>query len=201
MYINEAFEIGSNAAVEKFREYLCANAAKRMNLRYVRIAAMTHSRTCKPILALLVTTLAASACTATTPDKTSHGKPSTALQGSDCIFFHTLYDWQSLDDHNMVIWAPSKRDAYHVYFMAPLIGLNFSLKLAFVDKDHDGRLCGFSNDEIVVNDTGYPQRVTITAMKHLDAEGIAKLEEQYKVKLTRDSKKTKPKEPDRETAK
>jgi hypothetical protein len=148
------------------------------------------------VLLLLAVICGTTACAATAPkDQTP------PLRGSDCVFFRSLYDWQVLDDHNMVIWAPSRKDAYHVYFMTPLVGLNFSIKLAFVDKDHDGRLCGFSRDEIVVPDRAFPQRTTITAMKHLDADGIAKLEEQYKVKLTRDSKKQKPPEPSRETAK
>ena len=143
-----------------------------------------------------VIAIAASACAT---EKSAKQSPP-PIRGSDCVFFRTLYDWQVLDDHNMVIWAPSRREAYQVYFMTPLTGLSFNIKLAFVDKDHDGRLCGFSRDEIVAPDPGFPQRATITAMKHLDADGIAKLEAQYNVKLTRDSKKQKPKEPDRSSA-
>jgi len=37
-------------------------------------------------------------------------------------------------------------------------------------------------------------------MKRLDAEAIAKLEEQYKVKLYQGGKKEKPKEPERTSA-
>jgi hypothetical protein len=138
-------------------------------------------------------TMFASACTA------AEKKPDTSLRGSDCVFFRTVYDWKSLDDHNLVIWAPSHRVAYQVYTMVPLVGLNFAMKLGFVDRDHDGQLCGFSRDEIVIADHSFPQRATITAMKRLDDEGIAKLEEQYKVKLNY-GKKQKPKEPDREKA-
>jgi len=108
--------------------------------------------------------------------------------------------WQTLDDHNMVIWASGRRDIYQVYTLMPLVGVNFSIKLAFVDKDHDGMLCGFSSDEIVMTDHSFPQKATITAMKRLDAEAIAKLEEQYKVKLYQSGKKEKPKEPERTSA-
>ncbi len=157
--------------------------------------------TIKPTFTLIAILIALTACATSTPkDKPAAARPA-ALRGSDCVFFNTLYDWQSLDDHNMVIWAPGRRDAYHVYFMMPLIGLSFSTQLAFIDKDHDGRLCGFSRDEIAIADSSFPQRATISAMQRLDAEGIAKLEAQFKTKLSHGSKKEKPKEPDRETAK
>src|SRR5215831_13648098 len=133
-------------------------------------------------------------CTATTP------KQAPPEYGHDCVFFRTLYDWQTLDDHNMIIWAPNHRDAYHLYFLTPLVGLNFNLRLGFVDRDRDGLLCGFSRDEVVAPDPAFPQRASITSMKLLDADSMAQLEEKYKVKLNRDYKKQKPKEPDRETA-
>ena len=124
------------------------------------------------------------------------------LRGSDCVFFRTLYDWQALDDSNLVIWAPGRRDAYQVQLSAPLFGINSEWRVAFVDADHDGRLCGFSTDKIAIGDrSSFPQQSTISAMKKLDAAGLAKLEEKYKTKLTRDAKKQKPKEPERETAK
>jgi len=149
----------------------------------------------KQVYIFVAASLTAAACTATTP-----AKQETAIRGSDCVFFRSVYDWTVLDDHNMVIWAPSHRDAYQIYMLTPLVGLDFNFKLGFVDRDHDGQLCGFSRDEIIVPDRGFPQRSTITAMKRLDAEAIVKLEEQYKVKLTRDTKKAKPQEPERTTA-
>jgi hypothetical protein len=150
----------------------------------------------KAVSTILAASVFVAGCNTAPPAK----QQTAAIRGSDCVFFHTLYDWQPLDDHNMVIWAPS-HDAYQLYFITPLIGLNFSINLAFVDKDRDGRLCGFSRDEVVYPDHAFPQRATIAAMKKLSDEDIAKLEAQYKVKLARYTKKEKPKEPERETAK
>jgi hypothetical protein len=123
------------------------------------------------------------------------------LRGNDCFFTHMLYDWQELDPNNLVVWASGRRKAYHVYIMIPLYDLKFSERLAFVDKDHDGMLCGFSSDEIAVTDRSYPQHSSITAMKLLDDEGIAKLEEQFKTRLTGHPKKKKPDVPEGEVAK
>jgi hypothetical protein len=159
---------------------------------------MTDTPIGKPIYALLASCLVVAAACASPAQKPGDKPP--PLKGSDCVFFSALYDWQELDQNNLVIWAPGRRDAYHIYLTVPLYDLKFSAALAFIDKDHDGQLCGFSRDEIAITDRSFPQRSSITAMKRLDAAGIAKLEEQFKTKLTSDSKKQKPKDPERETA-
>ncbi len=129
-------------------------------------------------------------------DKSADKAP--PLRGNDCVFFQSVYDWQELDQNNLVIWGPGRHHAYQVYFAMPLPHLQSSWQLAFIDKDGDGRLCGFGRDEIAV--ANLPQQATITAVKRLDAEGIAKLEEQFKTSLKRDSKKKRPKSPAPETA-
>lgn len=155
----------------------------------MREAAMTMNRI---LVSIAGTVLSATACAV---DPRSPSTPE-QLRGSDCIFFRTLYDWQELDEQNLVIWAPgTRRDAYHVYLTMPLVGLKFEWQLAFVDKDRDGMLCGFSSDQVVVQDRSFPQQASIAAMKKLDAEGIAKLEERFKIKLTRTGKKQKPPTP------
>ncbi len=123
------------------------------------------------------------------------------LRGNDCTFFSTLYDWQALDDQNLVVWAPSKREAYHVYLSMPSPDMRMANTLAFVDGNRDGRLCGFGMDAIVAGDGAFARKSTINAMKHLDEAGIAQLEEKYKTKIGPNKKKKKPDEPARETAK
>jgi hypothetical protein len=118
----------------------------------------------------------------------------------ECVFFSTLYDWRALDDRNMVLWAPNKRDAYHVELTMPLIGLKFAHQLAFIDADNDRMLCGFSRDAIGTDEGGMPSKSTIRAMTRLDADGIAQLQDKYKVDLSREKKKKIPKEPAPQTA-
>lgn len=119
----------------------------------------------------------------------------------ECVFFSTLYDWRALDDSNMVLWAPNKRDAYHVVLTMPLIGLKFAHQLAFIDADNDRMLCGFSRDAIGTDEGGFPSKSTIRSMTRLNADDIAKLQDKYKVDLSRDKKKKKiPPEPKPESA-
>jgi hypothetical protein len=158
---------------------------------------MSHSSFRTLIFGTAVATLFSATASAAADEAAKKAPP---LRGNDCVFFRSVYDWKELDANNLVVWAPGRRDAYHVYLTIPLYDLKFSVQIAFVDKDHDGQLCGFSSDQIAVVDSSFPQRSSITAMKKLDAAGIAELEERYKTKLTRESKKKKPSEPARETA-
>ena len=122
------------------------------------------------------------------------------LRGNDCVFFSTVYDWEALDDQNLVIWAPSKRDAYQVYLSFPSPDIRGANTLGFVDGNHDGRLCGFGMDAIVAGDGALARKYSIAAMKKLDDGAIAALEKKYNRKISKTKKKQKPAEPARETA-
>jgi hypothetical protein len=103
--------------------------------------------------------------------------------GNACVFFRTVDDYRALDKNKLIIWAPGRRSAYLVEIGMPLFDLTWSNRLAFVDTNRDGRLCGFGMDRIVTGDTSFPQWSTITSMKPLDEPALAQLEEQYHVSL------------------
>ena len=72
----------------------------------------------------------------------------------------------------------------------PLPELKFANRLAFVDRNHNGMLCGYGMDRIVMADSGSAFRTpsTILGMTRLDDAGMAQLEEQYDVRLSRKKK-------------
>ena len=74
----------------------------------------------------------------------------------------------------MVIWAPSRSKAYLVELSMPLPELKFANRLAFVDRNHDGMLCGYGMDRIVVADSARQFRTpsTILGMTRLDDAGL-----------------------------
>lgn len=106
---------------------------------------------------------------------------------NDCVFTRSIYDFKALDRNNLVIWAPSRSKAYLVELSMPLPEIKFANRLAFVDRNHDGMLCGYGMDRIVVADSSAAFRTptTILGMTRLDDAGIAQLEEKYDVRLTR----------------
>lgn len=109
----------------------------------------------------------------------------TAQKGSECVFIRTVGNYQVIDRDKVVIWAPGRRDAYLARLSMPLFGLKSSWQMAMIDHDMDGQLCGFSSDRIGVRDVGHPESASIVSMIRLDAAGLAELEQQYDVSLTR----------------
>lgn len=107
---------------------------------------------------------------------------------NDCVFARTINDFKVLDRSKMVIWAPSRSKAYLVELSMPLPELKFANSIAVVDRNHDGMLCGYGMDRIVVADSsaaGFRTPATIMGMKRLDDAALAQLEQQYDVRLTR----------------
>jgi hypothetical protein len=124
---------------------------------------------------------AAAGAHATTASATSRASK------NDCVFTRSIYDFKALDRNNLVIWAPSRSKAYLVQLSMPLPEIKFANRLAFVDRNHDGMLCGYGMDRIVVADSSAAFRTptTILGMTRLDDAGIAQLEEKYDVRLSR----------------
>jgi hypothetical protein len=108
---------------------------------------------------------------------------------NDCVFTSAIHDFKPLDRNKMVVYGPGRK-AYLVELSMPLPELKFANRLAFVDRNHDGMLCGFGMDRIVVADSSVAFRTpaTILGMQRLDDAGLAQLEEQYDVRLTRKKK-------------
>ena len=112
---------------------------------------------------------------------------------NDCVFTSAINDFKPLDRNKMVIFGPGRK-AYLVELGMPLPELKFANRLAFVDRNHDGMLCGYGMDRIIVADSGFGFRTpsTILGMQRLDAAGLAQLEQQYDVRLTRKKKDAAP---------
>ena len=119
----------------------------------------------------------------------ANASTSTHAGKNDCVWTSAIHDFRPLDHNKMVIYGPGRK-AYLVELSMPMPELKFANRLAFVDRNHDGMLCGYGMDRIVVADSGFGFRTpsTILGMQRLDDAGIAQLEEQYDVRLTRKKK-------------
>jgi hypothetical protein len=89
-----------------------------------------------------------------------------------------------LDSRNVVIYAPNYKRAYLMQLGSPISDLKFAFKVAFLDKDRDGRLCGRSPDRVIAADSIVRSPTLISGMTRLDEAGFEALESKYKVKLT-----------------
>lgn len=105
---------------------------------------------------------------------------------NDCLFFRTVQNWRVLDDRHLVIWAPGQNDPYLLATLNSVWNLKSQEQLAFIDGNHDGRLCGFGGDAIATtNNPGWNDKATIASVRRLDDAALAQVSEQYKVKLDR----------------
>lgn len=153
-------------------------------------------------IALAASFAAALSACATPPSPSEQQATAKPKRGMDtCVFNSALDDWQALDDNTLVVWGPSKRDAYKVSLSMPLMGLKFAHQLGFADGTRDGRLCSYGRDAIILGNDSMAQRSSISYVEKLNAETLAQLEAKYSVKLVPQSKrKAPPAEPDRATA-
>jgi hypothetical protein len=68
---------------------------------------------------------------------------------------------------------------------APISDLKFAFRVAFIDNDHDGQLCGRSPDRVIAPGSFVRQPTLISGMTRLDDAGMQVLEDKYSVQLTR----------------
>lgn len=121
--------------------------------------------------ALSLSALAGVGCVAggASPTRT----PAPPLPGTEaCIFTVNLNDWTVLDDSNLIVYAPMRKDPYLVKLFEPIFDLQFRESLGFEDIEHNGRLC---KGDYVVARGDTPRRTTITAVRALKPEQAKRL--------------------------
>lgn len=119
---------------------------------------------------------------------------SVAKRETECVYSDQINGWNVLDSRHVLIWSPTYKDAYLITLITPLPDSTVSMALAFVDKDHDGMICGRSSDGIAVPDTGiHTIPSTISGMHRVDAAELQQLSDKYKVKLAPKQKRKKSK--------
>ncbi|MGC3982907.1 MAG: DUF6491 family protein [Steroidobacteraceae bacterium] len=107
----------------------------------------------------------------------------------ECLFSSQPQSWRVLDQQQLVLWGPSSKDAYLVKLFAPVQDLRFTESLAFIDRDHNGMICGDGSDQIAIPNSKVSSFPTIiTSMRKVDDAELVTLGEQYKVKLISDKK-------------
>ena len=106
---------------------------------------------------------------------------------NECVFARTINNFKVLDRNNMIIWAPTRSRSYLVELSMTMQELKFANTIAFVDRNHDGMLCGYGMDRIVAVDSspGFRTPATVLGMKRLNDADLAQLEQQYDVRLMR----------------
>lgn len=113
-----------------------------------------------------------------------------------CVFISNIQNWRVLDSRNVVIYAPNDKRAYLLQLGAPISDLKFAFKVAFIDNDRDGQLCGRSPDRVMAAGSMVRQPTLISGMTRLNDAGMQALEEKYGTQLTRKKQDKSPAQPE-----
>lgn len=85
---------------------------------------------------------------------------------ADCFYRRQAEDFEVLDDSNFVLYAPGRRDAYHVHISPPSPELRSADALAF--RSNNSQVCGHAGDRLFLDEAGGTGRYSITGVYRLD---------------------------------
>ena len=131
-------------------------------------------------------------CASVTMADTSSSSSSTAKKEDACVWSDQIQGWNVLDSRHVLIWAPTYKTAYLLTLIVPLNDTGVTMSLAFVDRDHDGMICGRSSDAITIpGDVIRMPPSIISGMHRADDLELQQLSLKYKTNLVPQNKKSK----------
>lgn len=92
---------------------------------------------------------------------------------TDWVRIDQVSDFRALDNRNLVLYAPSRRQAYHVELIPACHGLRFADRIAL--RGRQGRIGGFAGDAVLIDRGGSPERCPISSVRRLDEAGLEEL--------------------------
>ena len=87
----------------------------------------------------------------------------------ECLFTTVVSDWSELDREYLLLYGPGRHDPYLVQLNFPSNDLAFNVAIGVLDGDHNGRICGYGFDAILIPG-GMPDRITIRSIQRLTKE-------------------------------
>jgi hypothetical protein len=129
-----------------------------------------------PVLALLSCTLTAAGCaTGGAPGREPASRlPAPAETGSAACFVRRLVtSFTVLDDTNLVVFAPSRTEAFHVRIRPAAPEMAGAAALAFTSRGH--QVCGAAEDAVFFGQERSAPRHAITGVSRLSEAALNEL--------------------------
>ena len=141
-----------------------------------------------PAVALAMTGLLLAACATQVAGEGAPAMSPPSVSKEDCIYSRLISDWSSLDSQRLIVYGSNRSQPYLVQLSFPSNDLSFNIALGVLDADHNGRICGYGFDAILIP-SGIPPRITISSVQKLTKDEAAAL-----IAAARPKKETKPKD-------
>lgn len=129
------------------------------------------------ITKVLLTTVAGiallSGCAGSDTQADSDDESESRSISTDWVRIDQVRDFRVLDDSNLILYAPTRRQAYHVELMPACQGLRFADTIAL--RGRTGRLAGFAGDRVIIDRPGVPDRCPVTSVRRLDETSLTEL--------------------------
>jgi hypothetical protein len=93
-----------------------------------------------------------------------------------CLFARTINNFEVLDDSNLIVWAPSRRDPYKIEIMGICHNLKLANAIAF---NTNSLLCGYAGERLVFSDMGSKTTCPIATVSRLTTQQMNSLLVQY----------------------
>lgn len=90
-----------------------------------------------------------------------------------CFYRRQVEDFTVLDPSNLIVYAPNKANAYHVYVSPPEPELRSASTLGFSSRSSE--ICGYSRDALVLDAAGGHHRVPIFGVYRLNDAALSGL--------------------------
>jgi hypothetical protein len=123
------------------------------------------------LLCLLIA-LSAAGCSA--PDATTRAPKTSVKPGefgaADCFYSRQAQDFKVLDDHNLIVFAPSRTSAYHVVISPPSPELRFANALGF--ESRNTRICGYAGERLLLADGPGARPYAVMGVYRLDEAAL-----------------------------
>ncbi len=123
--------------------------------------------------ATLIGLAAAAIAGGCTTSSTAAGKPAAPLPGKEaCIFRVNLWDFTVLDDSTLIVYGPSRHDAYLVKLFAPITALTFRQTIGFESLGTTTQLC---RGDYVITRGDIPERMPIDSLRAISPAEVKQL--------------------------
>ena len=101
-----------------------------------------------------------------TPTDSGRNEAAAAIDPRACFQASQVTGFQTLDQSNLIVYAPSRTSAYHVRIRPPARELKFANVIAF--DTHGTRICGRVGEGVLIESGGLGRKYFVTDVYRLD---------------------------------